>query len=172
MTPEREQKIEGVNARRFEDLEVLLENVDDPHNIGAILRSCDAVGVGRVHLVYTEDRPPRMSELKTNSAASAAKWLNIIKWESLDACLADIRARGRRLYVTALSERGVPQWETDFTVPCAIAIGNEHSGVSMPLLEAADGVVLIPMRGMVQSLNVSVATAVTLGEALRQRLTR
>lgn len=172
MTPAREEKVNGVAERRFEDLELLLENVDDPHNIGAILRSCDAVGVGRVHLVYTKGRPPRMGELKTNSAASAAKWLTIIKWESLDACLKDIATRERRLYVTALSEKGVPQWETKLTESCVVAVGNEHDGASPELIAAADGIITIPMRGMVQSLNVSVATAVVLEDALRQRLTK
>jgi tRNA (guanosine-2'-O-)-methyltransferase len=170
MTPEREQKVQDVAARRFDDLEVLLENVDDPHNIGAILRTCDAVGVGRVHLVYTKGRPPRMGELKTNSAASAAKWLAISKWESLDACVTDVKSRGRRLYVTTLSDDGKPQWETDLAASCVIAMGNEHDGASPELIAAADGIITIPMRGMVQSLNVSVATAVILEEALRQRI--
>lgn len=172
MTPEREEKVARVAVQRFQDLEVLLENVDDPHNIGAILRSCDAVGVGHVHLVYTKGRPPRMGELKTNSAASAAKWLTITTWDSLEACLKDVSSRGRQLYVTALTETGVPQWETDLRAPCVIAVGNEHEGASPELIAAADGIITIPMRGMVQSLNVSVATAVVLEDALRQRLTK
>jgi tRNA (guanosine-2'-O-)-methyltransferase len=171
MTPEREEKVNGVAERRFADLEVILENVDDPHNIGAILRTCDAVGVGHVHLVYTKGKPPRMGELKTNSAASAAKWLTISKWEALDACLAELRTRGRKLYVTTLSDTGKPQWETDLAAPCVVAMGNEHDGASPELIAAADGIITIPMRGMVQSLNVSVATAVILEDALRQRLT-
>jgi tRNA (guanosine-2'-O-)-methyltransferase len=170
MTPEREQKMARVEAQRFTDLEVILENVDDPHNLGAILRTCDAVGVGRVHLVYTVERPPRMAELRTDAAASAAKWLPIVKWDSLRACLSDLSSRKRRIVAAALSDRGVPQWEADLKTPTAIAIGNEHDGLSAELLAAADQIVTIPMRGMVQSLNVSVAAAVILEDALRQRL--
>jgi len=170
MTPEREQKIQDVAARRFQDLHVLIENVDDPHNLGAILRTCDAVGIGRVHLVYTKGKPPRMAELRTNAAASAAKWLEIRKWTSLEECIASLRKEGIRIAVTALDVHGFPQWEIDFTQPTAVAIGNEHDGVSPELLAAADAIITIPMRGMVQSLNVSVAAAVILEEALRQRL--
>ncbi|MFA5935944.1 MAG: RNA methyltransferase [Patescibacteria group bacterium] len=170
MTPKREQKMKDVAERRFQDLHVLLENVDDPHNLGAILRTCDAVGVSRVHLVYTESRPPRMSELRTKAAASAVKWLDIKKWTSLEECLTAVRSEGFKIVVTALTETGVPQWEIDFIQPTVLAIGNEHDGVSAALLAAADTVATIPMRGMVQSLNVSVATAVILEEALRQRI--
>lgn len=172
MTPERTAKIQSVEEQRFSDLEVLLENVDDPHNIGAILRTCDAVGVGRVHLVYTKDRPPRLAELRTDAAASAAKWLTIVKWDSLDACLADLSARKRSLVATAISEKGVPPWDVDYSIPVVIAIGNEHDGLSEQLLAASNRIVTIPMRGMVQSLNVSVASACVLLEALRQRTVR
>jgi tRNA (guanosine-2'-O-)-methyltransferase len=113
-----------------------------------------------------------MAELRTDAAASAAKWLTIVKWDSLEACLADLASRSRRIIATALSDRGVPQWDADFAVPCAIAVGNEHDGLSRALLAAADQIVTIPMRGMVQSLNVSVAAAVVLEEALRQRMTK
>lgn len=172
MTLDREGKIARMTSQRFLDLEIILENVDDPHNLGAILRTCDAVGVGRVHLVYTVERPPRMAELRTDAAASAAKWLTIVKWGSLNDCLADLKSRSRRIIATALSDRGVPQWDADFSVPCAIAVGNEHDGLSAELLAAADEIVTIPMRGMVQSLNVSVAAAVILEEALRQRMVK
>ena len=170
MLPQRKQRIEEMQARRWKDVVVVLENVDDPHNLGAILRSCDAVGVGEVHLVYSKGKAPRLRELKTNSAASATKWLTLKHWSSMNECLVELRKRELKIVVTALSVHGRAQWECDFRVPCAIVVGNEHDGVSSELLEGADEIVTIPMRGMVQSLNVSVATAVILEEMLRQRL--
>jgi len=170
MTPDREQRIATVMSRRQKDLQVILENVDDPHNIGAILRSCDAVGVGTVHLLYTKGKPPRMQELRTKAAASAAKWLEIKKWTSLDDCLAALNAAP--LYVATLSEKGKAPWELELASPCTIAVGNEHDGPSPELTDAADAIITIPMQGFVESFNVSVATAICLTEAMRQRIAR
>lgn len=170
MTPEREAKIRSMMSRRFPSLVVVFEDVDDPHNLGAMLRTCDAVGVGEVRLVYPT-KAPRMRELKTKSAASAAKWLNIKKDLSISRCISALHRRGFTVLVTALDVRGKSQWEFDFTDKVAIIVGNEHRGASIDALRLADGIITIPMRGMVQSLNVSVATAVVLEEALRQRLT-
>lgn len=157
-----------MKAQRFASLAVIIESVDDPHNLGAILRTCDAVGVGEIHLVYPT-KAPRMRELKTNSAASAAKWLNIKKATSIKGCISSLHRRGFKVLVTALSDKGKPQWKWNLKGKVAIAMGNEHSGASPDLLRLSDGIITIPMRGMVQSLNVSVATAVVLEDALRQR---
>ncbi len=154
-------------AKRQKDLQVIVENVDDPHNIGAILRSCDAVGVGVVHLLYTEGRLPRMQELRTKAAASAVKWLEIKKWTNVDECIAAINAP---IFVATLADSGRAPWETDLASPCAIAVGNEHDGPSKELVAKADGIITIPMQGFVESFNVSVATAICLAEAMRQRL--
>lgn len=170
MTPERAQKIRDVANRRFPGLVLIVEAVDDPHNLGAILRTCDAVGVGEVHLVYSKTHGPRMRELRSKAAASAAKWLKIKRYATIAACVSSLHRRGFRIFVAALSDRGVPQWGCDLTKKIAIAVGNEHVGASANLLRLADGIITIPMRGMVQSLNVSVAAAVILEETLRQRL--
>lgn len=171
MTPERQKRIKDLAARRFASLVVILEDISDPHNIGAILRSCDAVGVGEVQLVYPT-KAPRMRELKTRSAASAAKWLNIKKSDSIKKCIALLHRRKFKVLVTALSDNGKAQWDWNLKGKVAILVGNEHSGASPDALRLADGIITIPMRGMVQSLNVSVATAVVLEEALRQRLAK
>src|SRR3989338_1944801 len=96
MTPEREQRISSVTARRQRDLQVVIENVDDPHNLGAILRSCDAVGVGTVHLLYHgEHTPPNMRDLKTKAAASAAEWVGVKKRGGGGISTSYRRARSR-----------------------------------------------------------------------------
>jgi tRNA (guanosine-2'-O-)-methyltransferase len=166
---DREERIAFLQSRRWSDLEFVIEQADDPHNIGAMLRTCDAVGIGTVHLVYGKGRPPRTREL-TGTAMSAAKWLTIKKWDSVAACVADLKSRGLAVYVTALTPEGKSQWEMDWTKPSAIVMGNESDGITPEFLAAADGVVAIPMRGFVQSLNVSVSAAVVMYEALRQRL--
>jgi len=169
MTPERRQKVARLKANRFASLIVVLEEVDDPHNLGAILRTCDAVGAGEVQLVYPT-KAPRMRELKTKSAASAVKWLTLKKATSIKSCVASLHRRGFKVLVTALSDKGKAQWDWNLKAKVAIVVGNEHRGASEDAIRLADGIITIPMRGMVQSLNVSVATAVVLEEALRQRL--
>jgi tRNA (guanosine-2'-O-)-methyltransferase len=171
MTPERTRRIRDVASRRFPTLVVIVESVDDPHNLGAVLRTCDAVGVGEIRLVYPA-KAPRMRELRNNAAASAAKWLTLKRDGSISACVSNLHRRGFKVLVTALSEKGKPQWSWNLKSKVAIAVCNEHSGASADLLRLADGIITIPMRGMVQSLNVSVATAVVLEEALRQRISK
>lgn len=169
MPGDRQERIDHVKTQRWQDLELVLEQIDDPHNIGAILRTCEAVGIQTVHLVYSDSKPPRLSEL-VDTAMSAVKWLDIKKWESVAACVKDLKKRGLAIRVTALASSGKPQWDFDWIKPSAIVVGNEKSGVSPEFLKAADEIVTIPMRGFIQSLNVSVSAAVVMEEALRQRL--
>jgi tRNA (guanosine-2'-O-)-methyltransferase len=169
MTPNRKSKLEAVLSKRQPTLHVVLENVDDPHNVGAILRSCDAFGVIDVHLLYPKDKMPRMREIKSKSAASAAKWLRFTKWESPKKLVTFLKRQKIALVVTHLSAKAKDPAKVDLTRPVAIAIGNEHDGVSKDLLKAADANVILPMTGFVQSFNVSVATALLLYEAYRQR---
>lgn len=171
MVLDREQRIAAVMMRRYATLQIILERVDDPHNVGAILRSCDAVGVGRVHLLYPDGKQPRMHALRSRAAASAAKWLDIHYWSSVAACVSDIKASGNAMiYMATLSPEGRAPWDCDLAAPCAIAVGNEHDGPSEELMAAADGIITIPMQGFVESFNVSVAASICLADALRQRL--
>ena len=167
-TSRRVERVSSVLARRQPDLTVVLEDVHDPHNASAVLRNCDAVGVLRVHLVYVQDRAPRASFSRTVSG-SAAKWLQLVRHRSVEECYAALRAEGFAIYATALAETSSDLYAVDLTRPVALVFGNEHRGVSPAALEQADGGLVIPMMGMVQSLNVSVACAVALYEALRQR---
>ncbi|MBD3281333.1 hypothetical protein GF391_01150, partial [Candidatus Uhrbacteria bacterium] len=89
----REERVEKIMNARWSDLEIVLESIDDPHNIGAILRTCDAVGVGHVHLLYPKGKPPRLKEIRSDSAASAAKWLKITKWTSIQDLVQDLKSR-------------------------------------------------------------------------------
>lgn len=155
----------AVKARQF-SLHVVLENIHDPHNVSAILRSCDAVGVPRVALLYNYEPFPKLSRVVS---ASANKWIEKEKYKTTEECFGKLRSEGYKIYASALNDKAVDMHEIDFTQKISIVLGNEHRGVSEEVLEQADEVFYIPMFGMVQSLNVSVASAVILYEALRQR---
>jgi tRNA (guanosine-2'-O-)-methyltransferase len=158
-----------VLAHRQPDLTVVCENIHDPHNVSAILRSCDAVGVLRAHAVYTIEEPPAGAFARETSAGSA-KWIEVDRHDAIATCYARLRQDGFTILATAIAPGSRPLYEWDLTVPVAIVLGNEMRGVSPEAVAAADGTVEIPMVGMAQSLNVSVAGAVCLYEAFRQRL--
>lgn len=164
---ERVNRTKTVLMRRHQDFTVVLENINDPHNLSAVLRTCDAVGVLKVYLVYYGNQPfPKLSDV---SSASAKKWIETIKFDSIEECFANLRGQGYKIFTTHLSKNAKSIYDINFLSKTAIVFGNEHLGVSEKALELADGNVLIPQVGMLQSLNISVAAAVTLYEAFRQR---
>jgi len=167
-TERRRARVAGVLSRRQLDLALVLEDVRDPHNVGAILRTCDAVGVPRIHLVYSRDDPP-IGTFKRTSSAGAAKWIDPVWHESVSACYAALRADGFMVFAMAFEPMAKDLYALDLLQPTAFVLGNEERGLSDAARAQADGSIVIPMMGMVQSLNVSVAAAVVLYEALRQR---
>jgi len=167
MTDRRREKFERVIAARRPDLTVVMEDIHDPHNVSAMLRSADAVGVLRVHLVYARDAFPKLGK---KSSASATKWIARTRHASVRECYDALRADGFTICATHLGRRSVPLYELDLTKKVALVFGNEHRGVSDEAAGLADVNFQIPMIGMIESLNVSVACAVTLYEAFRQRL--
>ena len=167
-TVRRAERIDAVLRRRQPDLTVVLENVHDPHNVAAVLRSCDAVGVMHVHTIYSvETRPDRA--YARSSSGSARKWIDITHHASVDSCVVMLRDLGLRILAAALTDESEAIYDVDLTSPTALVFGNEHRGVSDELLARSDGAIAIPMMGMVESLNISVACAVCLYEAMRQR---
>lgn len=167
MTPERHEKLTRVLAKRQADLTVVLENVFDPHNISAVMRTCDAVGVQEIFILNT--KIPRHKKFGARSSSSAAKWLTVHSFEDAGDCFRSVRERYDRILTTHLGESSVGLYELDLTKPTALVFGNEHSGVSDEIRALADGNFLIPQVGIIQSLNISVACAVTLYEAYRQK---
>ena len=167
-TSRRQERIEDVLLRRQPTLTVVLEDVHDPHNASAVLRSCDGVGVLDVHLVYVNEEPPRKS-LGRSTSASAAKWLRLHQHASIDACYEELRNNGFTIAATALEPDSRDFYSLDLVQPTALVFGNEMRGVSAAGIAGADVTVYIPMQGMVESLNISVSCAVTLYEAMRQR---
>jgi tRNA (guanosine-2'-O-)-methyltransferase len=161
----RVEKIRQVLTRRQPGLTVVMENIHDPHNVSAVFRTCDAVGVMQVELLYTVEKFPRIGK---KSSSSANKWLERRRHTSVDACFRTLREEGFQIYATHLGTGTVSVYDLDLTKKVALVFGNEHRGVSKEAAEKADANFQIPMLGMIQSLNVSVAAAVSLYEALRQ----
>ena len=167
MTPQRTQKLTSVLNKRQPDITIVLENVFDPHNISAVMRTCDAVGVQDIYILNT--KIPRHKKWGPRSSSSAAKWLTIHQYENAEECFSSLRKRYSSILTTHLSSDAVSLHQLDFTKSIALVFGNEHSGVSEEIREMADGNFLIPQAGIIQSLNISVACAVTLYEAYRQK---
>ena len=167
MTNERRQKIESVLSKRQNDLTVVLENVFDPHNISAVMRSCDAVGIQEIYVLNT--KIARHKKWGVRSSSSAAKWLTVHQFETAGECFAELRKKYSTILTTHLSTDAVSLYQLDLTKPVALVFGNEHSGVSEEIIKMADGNFIIPQVGMIRSLNISVACAVSLYEAFRQK---
>ena len=163
---ERTEKIRLALERRQPTLTVVLENIHDPHNVSAILRSCDAVGMLKVHLVYTVEQFPNVAH---TPSAGTHKWLEFSRYDSIPSCFEALHTEGFQILATKIEPGAASLYEKNLTLPTAFVLGNEHRGVSDEVAALADGLLYIPMMGMAESLNVSVATAVCLFEALRQR---
>ena len=148
----------------------MLENVHDPHNIGAVLRTCDAVGIHNIYILYTEEKlQNRGIDIGKKSAAGAKKWLNIHYFTSLKECFAVINSKYKRVYGTVIGDQSKDLYAVDFTDSCAIVFGNEHDGISPQAQNYLTDSIVIPQFGFVKSLNISVACAISLFEVLRQR---
>jgi tRNA (guanosine-2'-O-)-methyltransferase len=165
-TPERIARIREVLSRRQPDLTVLLENVHKPHNLSAILRTCDAVGVLRAHAVNPTGGVPTFNE----TSGGSHKWVDLEVHPDIRSAIAHFKGQGFQVLAAHLFEGAVDYREADYTRPTAVLLGAEKWGVSEEAAALSDLHVKIPMMGMVGSLNVSVAAAVILFEAQRQRL--
>lgn len=167
MTPERYDRLTSVLNKRQPDITVVLENVFDPHNISAVMRTCDAVGLQDIYILNT--KIPRHKKWGARSSSSAAKWLTIHQYTDAAECFAELRKHYRKIYTTHLSSDAVGLHQLNLAEPVALVFGNEHSGVSEEIIAMADGNFIIPQVGIIRSLNISVACAVTLYEAFRQK---
>ncbi len=167
MTPERKERLTSVLNKRQGNITVVLENVFDPHNISAVMRTADAVGLQDIYILNT--KIPRHKKWGAKSSSSAAKWLTIHQFDNAEECFSSLRKRYSTILTTHLSSDAVSLHATDLTQSIALVFGNEHSGVSEEIRALADGNFIIPQVGIIRSLNISVACAVTLYEAYRQK---
>ena len=164
MSPERNAKIRRMLAKRQTDLTVCLENVHKPHNMSAVVRTCDAIGVHYIHAVWDDKY-----RLRGGTAMGSQQWVNCAQHDSIGDAVKQFKAQDMQVLVTHLSDTAVDFRDVDYTKPTAILLGQEKHGATEDAIAAADQDIVIPMVGMVQSLNVSVAAALVLYEAQRQR---
>lgn len=167
MTQEREERILQVLDKRQAGITVVLENVFDPHNISAVMRTCDAIGMQELYVLNT--KIPRHKKWGAKSSSSAAQWLTIHQFTDAEACFAELRTKYDRIVTTHLSSDAVSLYDIDLTQKVALVFGNEHAGVSEEIRQLSDGNFIIPQVGIIRSLNISVACAVSLYEAFRQK---
>ena len=165
LLPRRFERLQSVLNHRMADLTMLLEHVEKPHNLSAILRSCDAVGALEAHIVSFEGRPRTFN----STAQGSQKWVPLHDHPDIDSAIGTLKGKGFRIYGTHLGVEAKDYRDCDFTGPTAFVLGAEKWGLTDRARDLMDEALFIPMRGMVQSLNVSVATATLLFEALRQR---
>lgn len=167
MTPERYKRLTTVLSKRQPDLTVVLENVFDPHNVSAVMRTCDAVGIQEVYIL--NDRVPPHKKWGYRSSSTAAEWLTIHQFTNAEECFTAVRTKYDKIYASHLAESSHDLYEIDLTQSMALIFGNERFGVSDNIRQYIDGYFLIPQMGIIKSLNISVACAVTLYEAFRQK---
>lgn len=165
MTPERLQRMQAMLDKRQPDLTVCMEGVHKTHNLAAVVRTADAVGVSDVHAIWKNER----MRLSGGSAAGSQNWIDVHNYSSTPDAIAELKKQNMQILVTNLSDTAIDFREIDYTKPTAIILGQEKFGASEEALALADQDIVIPMVGMVQSLNVSVANALVLYEAQRQR---
>ncbi len=166
----RAQKIRSLIAKRQSHFTVILENVRDPHNIGAVLRTCDAVGIREVFLVYSDQREKDRFVLGKRASSGARKWVDVYEFDAIKTAVDTLRDKGyEQIWATRIVEGSKSLFELDLSRKVALLFGNEHLGVSDEAAALVDGNFVIPQVGMVQSLNISVACAVSLYEGYRQR---
>ena len=167
MSPERTDKLLRVLHQRQPDLTVILENVFDPHNISAVMRTCDAVGIQEIYVLNS--RIPIHTRFGPRSSSSADKWVTVHQFETVDTCLEAVRSKYDFVFTTHFAEDAVSLYDLDLTRKTALVFGNEQTGCSAEIISKSDGSFVIPQVGIIQSLNISVACAVSVYEAFRQR---
>ncbi len=167
MTPERHQRLTSVLKKRQPDITVVLENVFDPHNVSAVMRTCDAVGIQDVFIL--NNRIPPHKKWGYRSSSTAAEWLTIHQFTDVEKCFNELRMRYKNIFTTHLSQDACDVYDINMTESVALIFGNERFGVSDDIRTLTDGDFVIPQVGIIKSLNISVAVAVTLYEAYRQK---
>ena len=169
MEERRKSIIHRVATHRQLNIAVVLENVHDSHNIGAVMRTCDSVGIQTVYLLNTEEIPLKNIVLGKRTSSGSRKWLDVHLFRDREKCFEVLRQKYDKIYSTHMGTDAKSLYDLDLTESVVLVFGNERDGITKKTLELCDANFLIPQYGFVQSLNISVSCAITLYEALRQR---
>jgi tRNA (guanosine-2'-O-)-methyltransferase len=166
LLPVRKARIDEVVASRTRTLTVVMEAFCDPQNVNAVLRTCEAFGIQELHAI---EGPMKPFDRNKKISQNADKWLDVRRWRSTSECLAHLRGAGFAIYVTHLGPGSRELGALPFAGKVALVFGNESRGVSDEAVGLADATFAIPMRGFVQSFNVSVAAAISIAKAVERR---
>jgi tRNA (guanosine-2'-O-)-methyltransferase len=173
ITEARAEKLRNLAANRQENLTLILENIYDPHNLGAVLRTCDSVGISEIYALYTIESAEILEKIAGHKSSSGAKkWVDVHVFDDAKKCFDAVREKYKLIYGTHLAADSIGLYELDLSQSIALVFGNEHRGMSDDALSMVDGNFIIPQSGLTKSLNISVACAVSLYEAKRQRITK
>lgn len=167
LTADRQQKIDRVVQGRCFDISVVLESIYDRGNISAVMRTAEGLGFSNFHIIETFEKFKEANRV----TQGADKWVETKKWKTTKDFIRYAKDNKIRICVTSL-EAAKPIHEVDFSTPLALVLGNEKSGASAEIIEAADERVIVPMPGFVQSFNISVAGALCLYQIYQDRLKR
>ena len=169
MNSRREQLVIDYNNNKIVNLEVFLDNVWDPHNIAAGSRICDALGVNIVHLYTTYNKYTNPAKVGAKSSSSANKWLKYNRVEDLKSFVEQKKQIGYRFIGTTLAKNSYRLDKFTFPEKIILILGNEKQGISPEIAEICDNTIYIPMVGMVESFNISVAASICLYEVFKQK---
>lgn len=171
LTDARKKRIDDLVRFRQLNLTVVLENVHDPHNISAVIRTCDSVGIAEIYVLYTEENLTQETlHIGHQSSAGSRKWVDVHLYRDVDKCFAHLKSKYDYIWATHMTADAIPFTKVDFTQSVALVFGNEKDGISVETLKHTTGNYIIPQIGMVKSLNISVACAVSLYEVHKQRV--
>lgn len=166
---QRKKRVEDYYNNKLKNVELLIDNVWDIHNVSAIMRSADGFGIKIINLYYTYNEFPNMKRQGKKSSSSANKWLRFNKVQNLKKFSDEMKSKGFRFIAADLKKDAKNLAGFRFPEKCIIVFGNEKDGISKELREICDDTVFIPMVGMVKSFNISVAASIILYELFRQR---
>jgi tRNA (guanosine-2'-O-)-methyltransferase len=166
-TKKRMDRMLEVLSKRQNDIVVVLENVHDPHNVSAVLRTCDAIGILDIYLIYHSGQ--KFPQLNNKSSGRVRKWMMVHKFTSVTECFAELKSKGFSILSTYVGNGTKSVYNVDYTQKVAFVFGNEHEGVTNEVLDSSDSKIVIPQVGFAESLNISVACSICLYEAFRQK---
>ena len=170
LSAKRLKRLTDVATKRQAGLALVLEDIHDPHNAAAIMRTCDGLGIQDVYVIFNQEEPYNMRRIGKASSSSANKWLTFYIYRSAKDCFRDLKKKKYQICATILNPKAKNVIATDLTAPrLALVVGNEHRGISPEAAKLADTLLYFPMQGFVESFNVSVSAAIFLYEIIRQR---
>jgi len=160
VTPERFQRFQSTLRHRTRHLSIILEDIFQPHNASAVLRTCDCFGIQDVHIIENRNR----YQVNPDVALGASKWLTLHRYHTdtgnTKSCIESLRSRGYRIVATTPHENGYTLDQLPVTGKTALMFGTELEGLTQEALKLADAFVKIPMVGFTESLNISVSAAI------------